>query len=201
MPQLSLTDFVDIVSTSGTPKATKVRHVKYRPPYSPQTDFYKRIRDDIVKIHRYDYAKKQIDRTLVGLSDGKKLTAYPIIISGYKKWWGRKSLSWFNPPYEIYSNHGVDVSVNPELGLIIDGTPHLIKLYFKRDPLAKNRVDIITHLMAAVLSVSDNSAPETLMSVLDIRRSKLFSPTIPIANLSGIIEAEMAYISVLWTSI
>ena len=49
MPQISLTDFVDIVSTSGTPKATKVKQVKYRPAYNPAIDFYKRIRDDIVE--------------------------------------------------------------------------------------------------------------------------------------------------------
>jgi len=36
--------------------------------------------------------------------------------------------------------------------------------------------------------------PHTTMSVLDVRRSKLFSPTVPIAGLTDILNAELAYI-------
>ena len=198
MPQISLTDFVDIVSTSGTPKATKVKIVKQRPEYSPMTDFYRRIREFIIETHRENYEKEHMDECLVGLTDKKKETAYPTIVFGYKKWWGTKSLIWFSPPHRLYSSHGIDVSVNPELGLEINGTPHLIKLYFKADKLTKNRVDIITHLMSIVLSESCPSPSETIMSVLDIRRSKLIAPTVPISILNGILEAELAYIQALW---
>ena len=187
MSQLSLTDFVDIVSASGTPKATKVRQLKKRPGYDPAADFYKRIREDIVEAHQNGEGKEYIDRTLTGLTDQKKITAYPLIVDGYKKWWGRKSFVWFDPPNMIYSKHGVDVAVNPELGLEIDGTPHLIKLYFKANPLAKNRVDIITHLMAITTSRSCPSPSTTVMSVLDVRRAKLISPTVPITGLTGML--------------
>ncbi|WP_035237451.1 hypothetical protein [Desulfobacter vibrioformis] len=199
MPQLSLTDFVDVISASGTPKATKVKQIKNRPAYSPATDFYKRLRENIVEIHRENLNKDILDSTLSGLTDKKKETAYPAIISGYKKWWGKKQMSWFEPPNDLFSSHGVDISVNPELGLEINGTPHLIKLYFKSDPLTKNRIDIITHLMAAVLG--NACPPSTEMSVLDIRRSKLISPTVEISLIDGIIDAELAYISALWSSI
>lgn len=201
MPQLSLTDFVDIISASGTPKATKVKQVKNRPPYSPVTDFYKRIRENIIDIHRNNRKKSYIDRTLVGLTDKKKETAYPAIISGYKKWVGRKKIKWFDPPHDVFSSNGVDVSINPELGVKINGNPHLIKLYFKSEPLTKNRIDIITYLMAAVLSHSCPSPSKTVMSVLDVRRSKLISPTVPVPLIDGILEAELAYISSLWGSL
>ncbi len=201
MPQLSLTDFVDIVSARGTPKATKVRQLKRRPTYDPAADFYKRIREGIVEAHQADQGKVCIDRTMTGLTDQKKITAYPPIVAGYKKWWGKKSLVWFYPPNVLYSKHGVDVAVNPELGLEIDGTPHLIKLYFKADPLAKNRVDIITHLMAITASGTCPSPSPTVMSVLDVRRGKLISPTVPITGLTGILDAELAYIATLWPTV
>jgi hypothetical protein len=52
MIKISLTDFVDIASKSGTPKATKVAQVKARPDYDARFDFYKPIRDQITEIHR-----------------------------------------------------------------------------------------------------------------------------------------------------
>jgi len=144
IPQLSLTDFVDIVSTSGIPKATKIRQLKKRLSYNPAADFYKRIRENIVVAHQDNHQKAYLDRTLTGLTDQKKKTAYPQLATEYKKWWGNKSFTWFDPPPNVhYSKHGVSIAVNPELGLIINGTPHLIKLYFKLDPLAKSRGDII----------------------------------------------------------
>ena len=45
MIKISLTDFVDIASKSGTPKATKVAQVKARPDYEPKFDFYRPIRE------------------------------------------------------------------------------------------------------------------------------------------------------------
>lgn len=52
MPQLSLTDFVDIVSKSGRPKATKVLQVKERPEYEPAFDFYRPFREHVIETHR-----------------------------------------------------------------------------------------------------------------------------------------------------
>jgi len=89
------------------------------------------------------------------------------------------------------------------LGLKVDGAPHLIKLYFKSKPLEKNKVDIITHLMATTLSglCPSTSNTITVMSVLDVRRGKLISPTVPISALMGMLQAELAYIATLWPSV
>lgn len=199
MPRLSLTDFIDVVSKSGTSKANKVRQLKNRAEYNPAFDFYKKIRDVITKTHKNNLKKKKLDSCLVGLTDKKKRTAYPQIITSYKKWWGRKKIIWFEPPSDLFSNNGVDISVKPDLGLKINKSPHLIKLYFKSDPLSKNQIDIITHLMAITLS---GMAPEgTTMAVLDIRKNKLISPTVQINNLSEMIQAELAYISALWKTL
>jgi hypothetical protein len=72
MPKLSLTDFVDIVSKSGTPKSTKVAQVKHRPPYSPATDFYKPLRDEITQVHASGLTKATLTRFGSSISDPKK---------------------------------------------------------------------------------------------------------------------------------
>jgi hypothetical protein len=201
MYQLSLTDFVDIVSRSGIQKANKVKQLKHRPEYDPSTDFYKRIRDDIITLHKKNKNLDFLDKTLTNLTDPKKVTAYPFIIKGYKKWSGKKSFNWFEPPSTIYSSSSIDINVNPELGLEIDGNPYLIKLYFKANSLEKQQIDIILNLMKKTLSTEYLLPKNTIMAVLDIRRSKLITPTISIPNLDIILKAELAYIGNLWASI
>ncbi|MGC8623940.1 MAG: hypothetical protein ACP5VQ_01585 [Phycisphaerae bacterium] len=39
MPEISLTDFVDFLIKSGTPKLTKVTQIKQRPDYNPNPYF------------------------------------------------------------------------------------------------------------------------------------------------------------------
>lgn len=199
MPRISLTDFVDIVSSGGTPKANKVSQIKNRLPYNPAFDFYKPLRDRIIEVHNIGETKEYLKSLMPLISDRKKLTAYPAVIDGYLSWWGKKKFSWFNPPNDLFSFHGIDVSVNPELGLYINGDPYLIKLYFKAERLTKNRVDVIHHLMGSVLApVSPNG---TTMAVLEIRQSKLYAPTIQIPNLTAVLGAELAYISALWANV
>jgi hypothetical protein len=201
MPRISLTDFVDVVSASGVPRATKVRQIKHRPPYNPAIDFYKPLKDSILEIHQKGQNKEKLSDLLFTLNDEKKRTAYPEIIQGYLKWWGRKNLTWFQPPNKLYEKFGIEVSVNPELGLSFDNQFYLIKLYFKADPLTKNRIDIITHLMAIAVLDSCASPEKSVMAGLDVRRSKLITPTVPIEGLTGMLIAELSYISALWPSV
>lgn len=198
MPRISMTDFVDAVSAAGTPKATKVKEIKHRPSYQPQFDYWKRLRDHIVDVHQHQFEKSRLEDILSNISLNKS-SNYKSLITAYTSWWGRKAISWFEPVSGLYTVHGVEVSVNPELGLIINGSTHLIKLYFKAKPLAKNRIDIITHLMHKQLM--GLSRPETKMSVLDIRQKKLISPTVPISGLDAMLDAELSYIAAIWPSL
>ena len=90
MAKISLTDFVDIVSKAGRPKATKVRQVKERPDYEPAFDFYKALREHIVEVHSSGGGKEIISDVMVSISDPKKIKNYPELLAGYKKWLGRK---------------------------------------------------------------------------------------------------------------
>jgi len=198
MPRISLTDLVDIVSKSGSPKATKVSQVKNRDEYQPGTDFYKQFRDGLVGIHKAGGSRNELAGILQGVSEKNRLSNYPAAITGYKKWWGKKELKWFQPPNELFSGSGVDVSINPELGLLINGERHLVKLYLKADKLTKARADLITGLMEEALGVASKDAK---MSVLDVRNAKLFVGASASASFLPMIEAELAYIAKLWPSL
>jgi hypothetical protein len=201
MPYLTLTEFLDIVVANPTSKATKVRAAKKNreQEYNPAFDFYKQIRERIEETHRLGKPKAFIQALMPAVTHDLKLEHYPVIIKGYTKWWGKKTLKWFDPPSEPYANHGVEVRVNAELGLLVDGKPHAIKLYFKADPLSKSRINVIHQVMA------DTLLPEcpkgTQVAVLDVRRGKLYKPTVPIPDLPAMLSAELAYVADIWDNL
>lgn len=191
--KLSLTDFVDIVSKSGTQKYNKVKKVLSREPYHPNFDYYKILREGIVKFHILRKTTKYFENILKQVSTTDKYENYDDIIRNYISWCGHKKTKYFKPPSNIYSYMNIDLIINPELGLSISKKKFLIKLYFKSDPLSKHKIDIITHLMK--ISLSSSVSKDTKMAVLDIRSKKFITPTVPIPEMTAILRAEIAYIS------
>lgn len=196
MPQISLTDFVDVVSKVGRPKATKVRQVRERPEYEPAFDFYKALREHLVDNHRSNGGKAAVSDAIKFLTDPKKIKSYPEVLNAYKKWWGRKNLDWFNPPRDVYAANGFDIILNPELGLAINGERHIIKMYLKSDALTTFKTELIIDLLEHQLR--SKAAPTDNFSVLDVRRSKLFSSGPHAPTSLPIVNAEIAYIASIW---
>lgn len=197
-PTLSLTDLVDVILKSGVPKLTKVSQVKFRPDYEPAFDYYKQLREAIIENHQQGGSKKQFQVVAGSSCSPKKLSNYNTAIQGYSKWWGNKSFTWKDPARVTYSKNGIDVIVNPELGLEWNGELHYIKLYLKSDPLSKARADLILTLLRK--SLAKKAPKDTKMAILDVRASKLFTETskkVPIA----VVDAELAYIAALWPTI
>jgi hypothetical protein len=189
MDKVSLTYFVDFVMKSGTPKLSIVRDFKDRDKYEPFMDFYKNAREAMVEAHKDAAPKKALDRFLASVKDEKKRKVYPGIIKGHKKFLGRKTVTWFQPPTAVCKIGSLDVGVNPELGLIIDDVPHVIKLYFKEGRLVANRVSSIVHLMTVALA---QSAPGTVFGLLDVRHSKLHVLRNANPSLHALLEGEAA---------
>lgn len=105
---------------------------------------------------------------------------------------------WFEPPRQIYEAHGIEVVVNPTLGLAVNDVPHLVRLHLKADKLTKVRADLIGALMLSTLGAT---APDAVMSVLDVRNSKLFTAGNGPDGLDAMVDAELAYIASLWPKV
>ena len=132
-------------------------------------------------------------------SDQKKRTAFPIAVAGYQKFLGRKKTTWFDPPGERWNSGGLDVRVNPELGLVIDGHRHIIKLYLKADPLSKRRVDAILAMMHDALSSA--AIQRVTYCVLDVQRGKLYYDTNPNPTLLPLLHGEASSFTVVWNNL
>jgi len=196
MARITLTDLIEVVTKSGSPKATKVAQIKNRPAYDPATDFYKALRAGLVELHKSGGVKAHLPNLHKGLTDPKKIVNYPLMVAGYRKWWGSKTLNWFTPPVATYSQSGIDVAIAPELGLSINGQRHALKLYLKTEALTKTKADLIVSLMQHALG--PQSAGTDSFSVIDVRNSKLFTHTATGKNFKSMVDAELSYIATLW---
>lgn len=197
---MTLSDIVDVFSKSGTPKATKVKQIKYRHEYQPATDFYRPLRAALIDIHIQGKSRAALDTIVPALTDPKKTSNYHELVEAYRKFWGRKDIGWFTPPRGSYSFSQVDVLVNPELGLIIDGKPMVVKLYLKSENVSKAQIDLIPVLMEVVLRPQVTNG--ALMALLDVRKGKLhYLGTSSISTAVAMINAELSYVATLWPTL
>lgn len=150
-----------------------------------------------------DLQKKYFQETVISLSNiPQKRQNYSEIINGYIAWWGNKKFIYHHLPKYTYSAHGIDVTINPELCLEFNGTKHIIKLYMKKDPLTKNKTELILTLLEAALHQHRQGHSQNLaICLLDIRNSKLFPSKSLNTKLKHAIDSELAYIAALWPNL
>lgn len=197
--EISLTDFVDFVCKTGSTKLTHVRTIKQRGEYSPATDFYKPLREGIKEIHQCNGSKKELNKILLSLTDPNKIKNYPGAIDGYKKFWGRKDLNFFEPPHRQWEYGKLGIRINPELGLEFNDKFYIVKLYFKSDTLSKNKVEQILTLMENQLR--EGVPDEVKMAILDVRNAKIFSKEDKDLSLLSLLRGEARNFEEIWKSI
>lgn len=199
MIRISLTDFVDFVVASGRPKQTKVRQIKNRDDYHPNFDFYKQLRDSIVAYHAEDINNKSyFDAFMATVIDAKKTEKYRHLVQNYKKILGKKVCE--NQPNErtLWTYSELEVSVNPELCVNIDGEKHLIKLYFKSEKLSALKVEVILYLMKHSLP---NITGVEQYAIFDVYNNKIIKEANPDSSLQPLLHAEAAHFITLYKGV
>ncbi len=139
---------------------------------TPRTDYWKPLRDRMARMHRRDEPMTVLDDLCADVPERKK-QRYRTAVAVYKRFLRNKTLHWFAPPKSTWRHGDLAVRINPELGLIINGTPHLIKLYFREERLTKDKVAGLVQLMATELGASQPA--NTVFSILDVPNNKLLT--------------------------
>lgn len=196
MESVSLSYFVDYVLTSGIGKTTAVKQLKQGRD-ERFSDFYKPVREALVDMHQRGHTPDALDGLLDSLEDPREKRIFPKVVSGYKKFLRSGKLTWFEPPMRQYPLGPIAVTVNPEIGLLIDGRPHAVKLYMRGDPLSPQRIMVTNHLLSGALSAT---WPGTTFATLDVRRAKLY-PHRPRPEVDALLRAEAASLSSLWAAL
>lgn len=178
--KVSMTSFIDYTLRPDSQKLSKVREIKNF-KYSPAIDYWKLLRDEIISINQDGKSTARLSRIL-NLLDKKKQLNYQKAIKGYVKFHDQNELLYFDPPSATWEYESLSINVNPELGLYINGEPHLVKLYFKEHTTAaeiqlnNSRAEEIAYLMWETFH---NSFPiKSKMSILNVSKGQLVTPEI-----------------------
>lgn len=169
-PIASMANFTDFALSSGAPKVTLLSEFR-RNRDSPVTDFYKPLRETIVDIHKRGRDPAEAFAMLMmHVGDERAKRIYPEIIMGHGAFVGAHvPLPYFAPCTAAFpAGPGLSIAINPELGLVIAGVRHHVKLYLRKEPLGQKRVDFTIALMAQM----DVAATDKL-AVLDVRSAVL----------------------------
>ncbi|MGE1000528.1 hypothetical protein ACQGR7_25940, partial [Bacillus sp. Gnz1/3] len=135
--KVGLTQFLDFTLKSSAAKTNFVKNLKSQPEYHPVFDYWKQLRETVIKFHKNKLSFDCFE-ALVQAVDQKKKQNYIDVLKQYKKFITNKDVSWFDPGKSHWLSDNLIVRSSPELGLLINDEPHLIKLFFKGK---KERID------------------------------------------------------------
>lgn len=198
MEKVSLTYFVDFALRSGTPKITGVREYKERRD-ELSTDFYRSIRESILEMHRRGTCEAILDATIAIQTDEKKRRIYPHVVAGYRKFLASGDKRWFEPPHGSIKLGDLEINLNPEVGFLIDRKPHLIKLYFRQEPLSAKRAQMTLALLKTGLG---KAYSKHVFAMLDVQRGKLhLSEAEPNPRLVVLLRGEAASFSTIYEAL
>lgn len=172
--QVSLTEFVNFINSSGMKKMTIVANAKAKHeeqdgnPY----DYWKDFKDKIKRLLKRRGTKDDLYELVEEVREEVKEN-YNQMIAGYVKFWKPTRMEWINPVKKMIRVGGVKMILNPELGIKWQGKEYMIKLYLKaNETLDKRHADIILALMESELREKVDEDVE--FGILDVRRGKLF---------------------------
>lgn len=197
MDQISLTYFVDFILASGTPKLRGVREYKERKD-DLCSDFYRPIREAIVNMHRQGLSASTLDDVCRNETDETRKKHYGRVVSGYRALLAAGVQNFFEPPRTSLSLGALEVDINPELGLIIDGKKHLVKLYFRNDPLTPKRTALVLALLSRGFCEKN---PEFVAAVLDVRSAKLHTSAMTSPRIDLLLRGEAASFASMYAAV
>lgn len=174
--RIGLTQFINFSTKGSSAKINEVKKIKYQDSdYHPAKDYWKQLRDAIIKFHEQGLNLEYFDFLLEDIDDKKKVN-YQSAVKQYISFIKKKDIEWFPPGKSIWTTDQLSVRSSPELGLIINGEPHLIKLYFKgkREKIDKRNINsTLTLLNTSTYEIGHD--PSVNKSVLNLHNQKLYT--------------------------
>ncbi|MDT2011158.1 hypothetical protein [Carnobacterium divergens] len=176
---VSLTQFLTYTSkVSTSARINFVRSIKSNPEYDPTTDFWKRLRDEIKRVHVNDLPIETLELLPKKVTE-KKVASYERAIKNYIKFCRNNSVQYFKPGKSFWKlKDDLYIRTSPELGLIINGNKYYVKNYYKKKSsdqkiTLRNIKSTLTMMQISEkdFTVEDNAQ----FAVLNLQNSKLIT--------------------------
>ena len=198
MERIALEHFIDFMLTVGPPKIAGVRECKDR-RYDHLTDFYRPLRDAIVTMHEQGSATSSLDAFLATVQDERKARLFPALVAQYRSFLESQPMRWFAPPSALLPVGDLEIEVKPELGVEIDGVPHVLMMHFRGERLARKRVNLIVGVLMSALGSMRSDA---VFGVLDVPQARVRAlKSAPNPKLGLLMRGEAAAFSTIYAAV
>ncbi|KIT14246.1 hypothetical protein [Jannaschia aquimarina] len=199
MISVSFTKFLDFIAQSGEPKATTALQAwrQGNTPYDAKTDYHKRVRE---KLRNYERSGVAPDwEEFINAQNEKKQKNFRETIDCYLKWRSKQgTVSWIDPPTASIDTTEFRVSINPEMGLVIDGDRYAIKLFLRKAKLSKLKAQVAGLMMRNALAEYN---PDMKFAVFDVKAGTFHTFPGSSDKLKYLLRGELAHMSAMLEAI
>lgn len=164
--------FVDYILTKDKSKNRFIKNFKKRGNYNAAQDFYLPLRTCLIQLCKKNKCVEELDTMYNKLSDERKKSNYTTVISKIKEFLQNEKYDWVQPDKLQIIYGGLEISVNPELGLKIGEQTHFVKLYFKKDKISQAKVNLLLRIMQDTYRQNEDNI---IVSIWDIRNGLFYS--------------------------
>jgi hypothetical protein len=162
--------------------------------YDPRHDYWKQAREFLPRNHQNGGDKTKLDEFAQTITSNRAGN-YKVRLNTYKKWWGKHTITWTGGKSYVWKNGSVEVNVNPDLFVEIDGERYVLKLYFNKDPMPTDRANTVLRLLQLGFQRRD---PEVTVGILDVGQGKVILPTRNLKGLDPVLAGEAASFAAMW---
>lgn len=164
MPDLGVSEFASIAVTTGKPKIRKIVKLANRDAYAFYKDYYLGIRTAIKHLFIKKRHISYLDEIVKKQKPLTKKVKFGSIVNNFRSWQSGKNIQAYTPPKHFFSYQHTMINCNPELHVMVNGKPKLVKLHFSEsEKMTQERANFICHIMKEALEHNDY-----LFSVLDL---------------------------------
>jgi hypothetical protein len=168
--------------------------------YDPRIDWWKQLREFVPKNHREGGTKADLLRFTSRVTE-RKSDGYRARAEAYRDWWGPRNINWFGGSNVTWTSANVEVTVNPELFISVDGVRHVVKLYFKAsERLTSDRVSIVLRLLELTYRGGSSPYGRPAVGVLDLAQSVYHEPGNSLTYLDPLLAGEAASFGAIWAA-
>ena len=173
--RVTMTSFADFVVCDSLGKFSKVKaiHKQYEREYFPGSDFWSRFLEGVVVVLRSGGKPQDLDEIHRSAKHNRG-DQYSSASKGMRRFWGNKSIELISTPKVATWDHGrLQVRVNPEWILSINGELTVVKLHLKKDLVLSQR--LANPLLHLVDQKFGTAVGGPRVAILEVHQGKMWT--------------------------
>lgn len=161
--------FANFVTEKPNKRKKYVNKIINKEPYAFEKDYYSVLRIKLISTIKKNKSLIELNQMLKKINP-KKHNHYEVLIDQIQNFMQGVKYIWVEPPKNIIEYSGLQLKVNPEIGININGETLFIKMYFKQDQIENEKVNIMLKIMQDSIKEDYQNAK---VAILDVRRCEL----------------------------